>query len=98
MANMNIKPEGPEIAEYDSCPMIYLNDDQVEALGITAPPTPGQVIELRVKATVTRVTTEQVEADEASEGNAPEVYLTLRCGDIELVDSGKSIASSLYGE
>lgn len=99
MANMNIKPEGPEVAEYDSCPCIYLNDDQVEALGITTPPPPGKTYQLRVVAVVKSVTAEAEEAAEKpTEGNAPDVYLTLKLTDIEIVDSGKSIAASLYGE
>lgn len=102
MANMNIKPERSETMPedgYDRSPVIYLNDDQCEALGIKAPPAPGAVLELYVKATVKSVTASQEEADEkATEGNSPDVYLTLCAGDIELIDSGKSIADSLYGE
>lgn len=99
MANMNIKPEGPEVADYDSCPCIYLNDDQVEALGITTPPPPGKVFQLQVVAVATSVTASMEEADEkATEGSAPDVRLTLKLTDITIVDSGKSIAASLYGE
>ena len=104
MANMNIKSDddptpGGLAADYDASPTIYLNDDQVEALGLKNP-VAGTVYNLKVVAKATRVTTSQEEPDEvAAEGNAPDVSLTLMLTDIEVVsgDSGKSIADSLYG-
>ena len=102
MANMNIKSDDdtPGLsADYDASPTIYLNDDQVEALGLKNP-VAGTVYNLKVVAKATRVTTSQEEPDEvAAEGNAPDVSLTLSLTDIEVVsgDTGKSIADSLYG-
>lgn len=103
MANMNIKSDdspgivGSSDADYDCSPCIYLNDDQVEALGIKNP-VAGTVYTLKVIAKATRVTTTQEEPDEVkAEGNAPDVSLTLCLTDIEVVDSGKTIADSLYG-
>jgi hypothetical protein len=101
MTAMNIKSEGNEVPspDYDCSPTIWLNDDQCEALGITSPPAPGKVYHMKVVAVATSVTAELEEADEAStEGSAPDVRLTLKLTDIEIVDSRKSIAASLYGE
>jgi hypothetical protein len=101
MANMNIKSDDAgEDSEMDCCPCIYLNDDQVEALGLKNP-VAGTVYNLKVTATATRVSTTQEEPDETkAEGNAPDVSLTLKLTDIEVVggDTGKSIAATLYGE
>lgn len=103
MASMNIKsddmassPVGE--AEYDASPCIYLSDDQVEALGIKSA-TAGQVLNLKVVAKATRVTSTQEEPDEAAaEGNSPDVTLTLCLTDIEVVGTAeKSIADTLYG-
>lgn len=101
MADMNIKSD--EMAgEYNACPCIYLNDDQVEALGIKEPPAPGTTYVLRVVAVATRVTAEAEEPDEvATEGNAPDVSLELRLTDIEIqsnsaVRQGQA-ATMLYG-
>jgi len=101
MADMNIKSDDMAMAsaDYDACPCIYLTDDQVEALGITSPPAPGKTYKLAVIAVATRVTASQEEASEvAEEGNKPDVSLTLKLTDITIVDSGKTIAESLYGE
>lgn len=99
MANMNIKGDEPQMPEYDPSPTIYLNDDQVEALGISGIPQPGTTLALTVKAVVLSVTASQEESDEtAKEGTAPDVRLTLRCADITVADSGKSIADTLYSE
>lgn len=101
MTSMNIKSDNPVAAysEYDSSPCIYLSDDQVEALGITSPPAPGKVYHLRVIAVATSVTARMEESDEKStEGDKPDVSLQLRLTDIEIIDSGESIADSLYGE
>ena len=98
---MNIKSDDTaEPSEgYDCSPTIWLSDDQCEALGITSPPAPGKVYHLKVVAVATSVTAEMEEPDEAAtEGSAPDVRLTLKLTDIEIVDSGKSIAASLYGE
>ena len=99
MASMNIKGDDSVTAapDYDASPCIYLSDDQVEALGIKSPPAPGKVYQLRVTAVATSVTASQEEAEEvAEEGSGPDVRLTLKLTDITIVDSGKSIADSLY--
>ncbi|CAB4124977.1 hypothetical protein UFOVP61_52 [uncultured Caudovirales phage] len=98
MAIMNIKGDDAAMpADYDCCPVIYLSDDQVEALGITSPPAPGKVYNLQVVAVATSVTASMEGADEkAEEGSAPDVRLTLKLTDITVTDSGKSIADTLY--
>ena len=103
MANMNIKSNdntaiaSPE-ADYDRSPTIYLNDDQCEALGIKGQPVPGTVYELKVRAVVARVIVSEEESDETkTEGNKPDVDVTFRLEDIEIVsDGGKSTANMLY--
>lgn len=103
MISMNIKSDdyatvGP--GDYDTSPTIYLSDDQCEALGITGMPAPGTVFMLRVRAVVTRVTASAEESDEtATEGNAPDIDLSLKCTDMEIISgAGKSAASMLYGD
>ena len=99
MAKMNTKSDDMVAPsdDYDSSPCIYLSDDQVEALGIKTPPAPGKVYQLQVVAVATSVTATMEEADEAAEeGNAPDVRLTLKLTDITIMDSGKSIADTLY--
>lgn len=100
---MNIKGDDTvsQAPDYDTSPVIYLSDDQVEALGITDIPKPGKSYTLRVVAVAVSVTASQEEPGEVEdegETEGPEVRLTLKLTDIEIVDSGKSIASSLYGE
>lgn len=99
MASMNIKSDDMVAPsdDYDPSPCIYLSDDQVEALGITDVPLPGKTYQLKVVAVATSVTAEAEESDEkAAEGSKPDVRLTLKLTDITVVDSGKSIASTLY--
>lgn len=100
MADMNINEDAPD--GYNMCPCIYLNDDQVEALGIKEPPAPGTQYVLRVVAVATRVTATAEEPEEqATEGSAPDVSLELRLTDIEIqsnttVRRGQA-AALLYG-
>jgi hypothetical protein len=103
MVNMNIKSDdsatvGP--GDYNASPTIYLSDDQCEALGITTAPAPGTVYMLKVRAVATRVTAEAEKTDEAkTEGNAPDISLTLQLTDMEIVNGGgKDTASMLYGD
>jgi len=104
MVNMNIKSDGNDCcapsSDYDNSPTIYLTDEQCEALGITTAPQPGTVYMLKVRAVATRVTAEVEEASEAkTEGGAPDISLTLRLSDIEIVTGGgKDAASMLYGD
>ena len=96
MISMNTKPDG-DMAEYGSCPTIYLNDDQVEALGIKGMPAPGTVMMLTARVVVTRVTAEAEEPDEA-EGSAPDISLSLKITDMEVTkqNSSQDIADALY--
>ena len=102
MVSMNIKGDQDcaPMGEYNNSPTIYLTDDQCEALGITSAPEPGTVYMLKVRAVATRVTAEMEESDEvATEGDAPDISLTLLLTDMEIVQGGgKSTASMLYGE
>lgn len=98
MVSMDIKDDDSSV-QMDCCPTIYLNCEQCEALGITGMPPPGTIYMLRVKAVVKRITAEAEEADEvASEGDSPDVSLTLSLTDMEIVQGGGKEASSLlYG-
>lgn len=96
MASMNTgsEPSCAPCGEYDPSPCVYLNDDQVEALGIKGMPAPGTVFTLQARAVVTRVSAEAEEADEtATEGKQPDVCLTLK-----LTDMGVATASAGDGE
>ena len=101
MANMNIKSDSSDCcvsSDYDNSPTIYLTDDQCEALGITTAPAPGTVYMLKVRAVATRVTAEAEEADETkTEGNTPDISLTLKLTDIEISHGGGvDTATTLY--
>lgn len=103
MVSMNVKGDGEDLAvpssEYDPSPVIYLNDDQVEALGIKGIPAPGQVFTLQCRAVATSVRAEAEEAEEAkTEGNTPDVYLTLKITDMEATRSESAPNTVLYGE
>ena len=95
MASMNtgddyaVSPSMP-----DCCPCLYLNDDQVEALGIKGMPPPGTVFTIQARAVVTSVTARAEEADEAAtEGTKPDVSLSLK-----ITDMGASAASTSDAE
>lgn len=94
--------DAPQVASYDCCPCIYLNDDQVEALGIQGMPAPGTVFMLQARAVVTRVTAEAEEAEEvAAEGNKPDVCMTLKIAEMGVTPAGVSDgerATLLYGD
>jgi hypothetical protein len=103
MASMNIKSDdGSDTlvaasGDYDRSPTIYLNDDQVEALGIKNP-VAGTLYVLKVIAKASSVTTRQEESSEvASEGNKTDVTLTLTLTDITVESGGKSMAERMYG-
>ena len=104
MVNMNIKSDGDACCapsgDYNNSPTIYLTDAQCEALGITTAPAPGTVYVLKVRAVATRVTAEVEETGETkSEGEGPDISLTLQLTDMEIVTGGgKDTASLLYGD
>lgn len=95
MVNMNTGSEAScSPCNFDPSPCLYLNDDQVEALGIQGMPAPGTVFTLQAMAVVTRVSAEAEEADEAQqEGNKPDVCLTLK-----ITEMGASLAGTSDGE
>ena len=99
MVSMKTRPEPDDAPSgYDCCPCLYLNDDQVEALGIKGMPPPGTVFTLQCRAVVERVSAEAEEADEkATEGSAPDVSLSLKITDMAASRSGGDAASMLYG-
>ena len=101
LVSMNTGDAGPDMASYDCCPCIYLNDDQVEALGIKGMPAPGTVFTLQARAVVTSVTAHAEEADEvATEGTKPDVSLSLKLVEMGVAAAGASSAEQatmLYG-
>lgn len=100
MVSLKTSAEPDDVAPsgYDDRPCIHLNDDQVEALGITGMPAPGTVFMLQCRAVVERVTAEAEEADEkVAEGGAPDVSLSLKITDMAASRSGGDAASMLYG-
>jgi hypothetical protein len=91
--------DGMEEMSSDCCPCIYLNDDQVEALGIKGVPVPGTTMRLVCNAVITVVRAEAEEAEEGkTEGSTPDVYLTLKITEMEASQSTSSadMASALY--
>lgn len=99
LVSMNTVEDGPEVEAPDCCPTIWLNDDQVEALGIKGIPKPGTTMRLVCNAVITAVRAEAEEAEEAmTEGKGPDVYLTLKITEMEAShpSSDADIASVLY--
>ena len=102
LVSMDVKEDegrSDDMPGYDCCPCIYLNDDQVEALGITSMPEPGSVMMLTARVVVSRVTAEAEEADEVkTEGSKPDISLTLTITDMEVTkqNSSQDIADALY--
>lgn len=75
--------------------LIRLNDDQCEALGITAPPAAGTRVGLRAVAYVATAT-QSVEQDGDDAG--PDVFLELQITDLEIgpAASDTSTTDALY--
>ena len=99
MTPMNTMEDNEGAMLADCCPCIYLNDDQVEALGIKGIPVPGTTMRLVCNAVIVSVRAEAEEADEAkTEGNAPDVYLTLKITEMDATQPSSSadIAGALY--
>lgn len=102
MVNMDIKDDDAEqpSVDYDRSPCLYLSDDQVEALGITAMPAPGTSMAMHARVVVRSVTASAEEPDEvAAEGNKPDISLVLCVVEMELTPPAAtgSTASRLYG-
>lgn len=76
---------------------IYLNEDQVEALGLSGnPPRPGTSVGIRAIAQVVSVTQD---ADLDQDGDGVDTSLRLQITDLEVQPTGamSSDASLLYG-
>lgn len=107
LVSMKVDPPEMEMAQPDSpygwglC--IYLNEEQVEALGLNGnPPQAGSTVTLRAIAKVTRVVQEADAAEEAAEGEDPndiDVSLSLQITDLEVLPQGvaSNSATMLYG-
>lgn len=96
MVSLKVERED-DAPSYDCCPVIYLNDDQVEALGIQGLPMPGTEFRLVCRAVVQHVTASGEEPEEG-EGDKPDVSLSLKITDMEATpQAGASMAERLYG-
>lgn len=100
MAMVSMKTDMDSVvasATYDCCPCVYLNDDQVEALGIKGMPAPGTVFTIQARGIVASVS---AHAEEADERGKPEVSLSLKITDMGLTPAAASDeqrATMLYG-
>lgn len=99
MVSMNVddddavRPQG-----YDCCPRIYLNAEQVEALGIQGMPEPGTVFLVQAHAVVTSMTaTAEQDNEEKAEGKGTDVSLSLKLVEMAAQPAGGDKASVLYG-
>lgn len=93
MTSLNVKPDDVESAtEYDPCPCIYLNEDQVEALGITTPPAAGTRVKLTCMAVFQSVTQRAMDED-----GDKDISLALKITDMEVGSTSTGKASTLYG-
>lgn len=102
MVSTSLKPEAGEMPEeytHDPRPKIYLDDDMVEALGITGIPTPGAVFRLQAVAVAHRVSAE-VGGPAEGEGSKPDVELCLVLTEMgmEPAASNAQRATVLYGD
>ncbi len=96
--DMAMPPDNPY--GYGLC--IYLNEEQVEALGLDKnPPKAGTSVGIRAIATVVSVTQEADPTEEAAEGEDPDdidVTLRFQITDMEVTPGGQTITGSmLYG-
>lgn len=97
MVSTKTEEQHDDAATYDERPRLFLCDDIVEKLGISGIPAPGTVFTLQARVVAERV---QAEAEEAAEGNKPDVTLTLILTDIGLEParvSDSQRATMLYG-
>ena len=105
MALVSLKIEAPEGAEaYEPSPYgagttIYLNDEQVEALGLSAnPPKAGAKVNLRAVAIVESVTQEADadDAEEQGEASSVDVCMRLQITELEVTGGMVTPASIMY--
>ena len=102
MTSLNVAPDYPQgetAANY--CPMLYLSEEQCEALGVSGSIDAGTVIGMTIRAVVTRSTTS---IDDPSEGETDDkdVSLCLSITDAEITAPPKATSSAdaaktLYG-
>ena len=101
MVSTKIEEQHADAAEYDGRPRLYLCDDIVEKLGLKGIPAPGTVFTLQARVVAERVEAHAEEAEEvATEGNTPDVSLSLILTDISLspaTASDAQRATMLYG-
>jgi hypothetical protein len=94
MVSMNVQDdEAVRPADYDPCPCIYLNEDQVEALGITTPPEAGTRVKLTCMAVFQSVTQNAM-----GEDGDKDISLSLKITDMEIGSAGNAgkNAGTLY--
>lgn len=99
MVSMKVDDDGLARApDYDCCPCIYLNAEQVEALGIKGMPEPGTVFLVQAHAVVTSMTASAEQDDEEkAEGKSTDVSLSLKLVEMAAQPAGADRASVLYG-
>lgn len=100
MVSMKIKRENEMMMEpSDECcgPMIYLNEEQCKALGISQAPSVGGSVMIKAKAVINRVSSEM--CDEEGESGV-EHCICLEITDMELggVKNMEETGSLLYGK
>lgn len=83
MANMNVQPSY-DVERLSANPRIYLNTEQVKALGVTTPPKAGSRLKFTMEADVERVT-------QTDDGG---VVLDLCVEEMTLL--GKTLLESMY--
>ena len=98
LVSMKKQPDNEAIEdkmdEYGYGLCIHLDEDQVEALGLTQLPEPGTVLMIHAKDMVTRTMVE-------NDGEGDEKHLSLQITDMEfgpVEGKAKSSASLLYGD
>lgn len=95
MVKMNV--QGDDMCspcEYDPSPCVYLNSEQVEALGIKGMPAPGTVFVMQAHAVVSSMTASGKEADGDDD---TDVTLSLKLVEMAIAPTGGDKASVLYG-
>ena len=92
LTDMNIKPEYDTPGGVNSCPTIYLSEEQCEALGIKSPPAAGTKMSMSAIVKFVSVTSSD-DGDEAGEGG-PDIRMTLEVCAMELTSA--TSGTSLY--
>ena len=86
------QPDVADAPEYPYGLELRLDDKGLEKLGLASPPEVGKVMTITAKVVVTSASSHQTQGGEAEASSCWQIT------DMEIQDSGKDIATVLYGD